>query len=76
MIHGGLLGKFDDPSHQAQMQEHGIEPIEIVCVNLYPFVETISKPNVTLKTQLKILISVVQHVTCISEKPSICYSNC
>ncbi|MFP3916411.1 bifunctional phosphoribosylaminoimidazolecarboxamide formyltransferase/IMP cyclohydrolase [Lysinibacillus telephonicus] len=47
MIHGGLLGKFDDPSHQAQMNEHGIEPIEIVCVNLYPFVETISKPNVT-----------------------------
>ncbi|MCK1990557.1 bifunctional phosphoribosylaminoimidazolecarboxamide formyltransferase/IMP cyclohydrolase [Lysinibacillus fusiformis] len=47
MIHGGLLGKFDDDSHQAQMNEHGIEPIEIVCVNLYPFVETISKPNVT-----------------------------
>ena len=42
-----LLGKFDEPSHVAQMQEHGIEPIEIVCVNLYPFVETISKPNVT-----------------------------
>ncbi|RHW32089.1 bifunctional phosphoribosylaminoimidazolecarboxamide formyltransferase/IMP cyclohydrolase PurH [Lysinibacillus yapensis] len=47
LIHGGLLGKFDDPSHQAQMTEHGIEPIEIVCVNLYPFVETISKPDVT-----------------------------
>ena len=47
LIHGGLLGKFDEPSHQAQMKEHGIEPIEIVCVNLYPFVETISKPNVT-----------------------------
>ncbi|GLC90437.1 bifunctional phosphoribosylaminoimidazolecarboxamide formyltransferase/IMP cyclohydrolase [Lysinibacillus piscis] len=47
MIHGGLLGKFDDAAHQAQMTEHGIEPIEIVCVNLYPFVETISKPNVT-----------------------------
>lgn len=47
MIHGGLLGKFDDDSHQAQMNEHGIEPIEIVCVNLYPFVETISKPNGT-----------------------------
>ncbi|MBO2536564.1 bifunctional phosphoribosylaminoimidazolecarboxamide formyltransferase/IMP cyclohydrolase [Rummeliibacillus suwonensis] len=46
MIHGGLLAKYDDPEHQAQMQEHGIEPIEIVCVNLYPFVETISKPNV------------------------------
>ncbi|MFY0519760.1 bifunctional phosphoribosylaminoimidazolecarboxamide formyltransferase/IMP cyclohydrolase [Lysinibacillus sp. UGB7] len=47
MIHGGLLGKFDDASHQAQMNEHGIEPIDIVCVNLYPFVETISMPNVT-----------------------------
>lgn len=47
LIHGGLLGKFDDPSHQAQMTEHGITPIEIVCVNLYPFVETISKPDVT-----------------------------
>ena len=47
MIHGGLLGKFDEPSHVAQMQEHGIEPIEIVCVNLYPFVETISKPDVS-----------------------------
>lgn len=46
MIHGGLLAKYDDPEHQAQMKEHGIEPIEIVCVNLYPFVETISKPNV------------------------------
>ena len=34
-------------AHVAQMQEHGIEPIEIVCVNLYPFVETISKPNVS-----------------------------
>lgn len=46
LIHGGLLAKFDDPEHQAQMDEHGIAPIEIVCVNLYPFVETISKPNV------------------------------
>ncbi|MFE6169181.1 bifunctional phosphoribosylaminoimidazolecarboxamide formyltransferase/IMP cyclohydrolase [Viridibacillus arvi] len=48
LIHGGLLAKHDDPEHQAQMVEHGIQPIEIVCVNLYPFVETISKPNVTI----------------------------
>lgn len=47
MIHGGLLAKQDDPGHQAQMKEHGIQPIDIVCVNLYPFKETISKPNVT-----------------------------
>lgn len=47
MIHGGLLAKHDDADHQAQMNEHGIEPIDIVCVNLYPFRETISKPDVT-----------------------------
>ena len=48
MIHGGLLAKHDDAEHVAQMNEHGIEPIQVVCVNLYPFVETISKPNVTM----------------------------
>lgn len=47
LIHGGLLAKQDDPTHQAQMNEHGIHPIHIVCVNLYPFKETIAKPNVT-----------------------------
>lgn len=47
LIHGGLLAKQDDPSHQAEMKEHGIRPIDIVCVNLYPFKETISKPDVS-----------------------------
>lgn len=47
MIHGGLLAKQDDSTHQEQMTEHGIQPIHIVCVNLYPFKETISKPDVT-----------------------------
>ncbi len=46
-IHGGLLAKYDDPSHQAQLSENEIEKIELVCVNLYPFKETISKPDVT-----------------------------
>ncbi|AMA63627.1 MAG: bifunctional phosphoribosylaminoimidazolecarboxamide formyltransferase/IMP cyclohydrolase [Kurthia gibsonii] len=53
MIHGGLLAKYDDAEHQAQMKEHGIEPIEIVCVNLYPFVETISKPDVTFEDAIE-----------------------
>lgn len=48
LIHGGLLGKFDDPNHAAQMAEHKIEPIQIVCVNLYPFQQTIEKPDVTV----------------------------
>lgn len=46
-IHGGLLAKYDDPSHQAQMSDNQIEKIDLVCVNLYPFKETISKPGVT-----------------------------
>nr|WP_321984109.1 bifunctional phosphoribosylaminoimidazolecarboxamide formyltransferase/IMP cyclohydrolase [uncultured Lichenicoccus sp.] len=36
-IHGGILGRRDLPAHQAQMEEHGIAPIDLVCVNLYPF---------------------------------------
>jgi len=47
-IHGGLLAKQDDENHQAQLGEHGIEPIQLVCVNLYPFQQTIAKPDVTI----------------------------
>ncbi len=48
LIHGGILGKRDDPEHQAQMAEHKIGPIDLVVVNLYPFQETIAKPDVSL----------------------------
>ena len=47
-IHGGLLAKHDDLRHQKQLEEHGIEPIQLVCVNLYPFQQTIEKPYVTV----------------------------
>nr|WP_285853364.1 bifunctional phosphoribosylaminoimidazolecarboxamide formyltransferase/IMP cyclohydrolase [Sporosarcina luteola] len=53
MIHGGLLAKQDDAAHQAQMREHGIQPIHIVCVNLYPFKETISKPDVAINDAIE-----------------------
>jgi phosphoribosylaminoimidazolecarboxamide formyltransferase/IMP cyclohydrolase len=46
-IHGGLLGRRDVPEHMAAMREHGIEPIDLVVVNLYPFAATIAKPGVT-----------------------------
>ena len=36
-VHGGILGVRDDPEHAAAMREHGIEPIDLVVVNLYPF---------------------------------------
>ena len=45
MIHGGLLAKFDEPAHKEQLDEHNIQPIQIVCVNLYPFQQTITKPK-------------------------------
>ena len=47
MIHGGLLALRDEPSHAAAMAEHGIQPIDLVCVNLYPFQETVDRPGVT-----------------------------
>src|ERR1700712_4506140 len=41
-IHGGILGRRDLPSHVAQMADHGIAPIDLVCVNLYPFEATVA----------------------------------
>ncbi|MFL6558520.1 MAG: bifunctional phosphoribosylaminoimidazolecarboxamide formyltransferase/IMP cyclohydrolase [Bacillus sp. (in: firmicutes)] len=47
-IHGGLLAKQDDVKHQQQLDEHAIQAIQLVCVNLYPFQQTIAKPDVTV----------------------------
>ncbi len=44
-IHGGLLGRRSVPAHVEQMEQHGIGPIDVVVVNLYPFEATIAKPN-------------------------------
>ncbi|PQF22387.1 bifunctional phosphoribosylaminoimidazolecarboxamide formyltransferase/IMP cyclohydrolase [Enterococcus mundtii] len=46
-IHGGLLGRRDSESHMAAMEKEAIQPIDVVCVNLYPFKETILKPETT-----------------------------
>src|SRR5882757_7823974 len=40
-VHGGLLGVRDNPEHTAAMAEHGIAPIDLVVVNLYPFLQTL-----------------------------------
>lgn len=52
-IHGGLLGKRTDQRHVDEMQEHGIVPIDVVVSNLYPFVDTISKPDAILDDALE-----------------------
>ena len=46
-IHGGLLASRDSLKHLSELEEHGIQPIDLVCVNLYPFEETILKEGVT-----------------------------
>ena len=47
-IHGAILAMRDHESHVQAMKDHGITPIDLVVVNLYPFRETIAKPDVTL----------------------------
>ncbi|MFM7436880.1 MAG: bifunctional phosphoribosylaminoimidazolecarboxamide formyltransferase/IMP cyclohydrolase, partial [Vulcanococcus sp.] len=46
-IHGGILAKRADASHQADLEAQGIPPIDVVVVNLYPFRETIARPDVS-----------------------------
>src|SRR5436190_20378355 len=48
-IHGAFLALRDNAGHLASMQEHGIKPIDLVVVNLYPFEQTIAKQRVTLE---------------------------
>lgn len=45
MVHGGILGDTRLDAHRTQMTEHGIAPIEVVCVNLYPFEATVTGPH-------------------------------
>lgn len=52
-VHGGLLGMRDNPEHVAKMQEHGIEPIDMVVVNLYPFEATVAKPDCSLEDAIE-----------------------
>ncbi len=52
-IHGGILAKRDDPHHLAQLAELDITPIDLVVCNLYPFVESISQPGITLEQALE-----------------------
>ena len=42
-VHGGLLARRDDPNHLKALRENGIEFIDMVCVNLYPFRQTIAR---------------------------------
>lgn len=52
-IHGGLLGLRGNSEHVATMKQHGIEPIDMVVVNLYPFKETIAKADSTFEDAIE-----------------------
>jgi phosphoribosylaminoimidazolecarboxamide formyltransferase/IMP cyclohydrolase len=47
-VHGGILADRAKPEHLQTIQEYGIRPIDLVCVNLYPFAATVARPGVTL----------------------------
>ncbi|MCM0084030.1 bifunctional phosphoribosylaminoimidazolecarboxamide formyltransferase/IMP cyclohydrolase [Geomonas sp. Red32] len=52
-VHGGILGMRENPAHVAKMQEHGIEPIDMVVVNLYPFEATVAKEGCTMEDAIE-----------------------
>ena len=52
-VHGGLLGMRGNPEHVATMKAHGIEPIDMVVVNLYPFEATVAKADCTLEDAIE-----------------------
>ncbi|MDE6140281.1 MAG: bifunctional phosphoribosylaminoimidazolecarboxamide formyltransferase/IMP cyclohydrolase [Alistipes sp.] len=52
-VHGGLLARRDDESHLQALRENGIEFIDLVCVNLYPFRSTISREGVTMEEAIE-----------------------
>ena len=48
-VHAGLLARRDKPEHMEELQRSGLREIDLVCCNLYPFVETVSRPDVTFE---------------------------
>lgn len=52
-IHGGLLARRDVPAHVAAIEKHGISPIDLLVVNLYPFEATVAKPGCTLEDAIE-----------------------
>jgi len=53
MVHGGLLARRDIPAHMDELKKNKIEPIDLVAVNLYPFLQTVAREGVTLEEALE-----------------------
>ena len=53
VVHAGILARRDLPQHRAELERQDIAPIDLVAVNLYPFVQTVTRPGVTLEDALE-----------------------
>jgi phosphoribosylaminoimidazolecarboxamide formyltransferase/IMP cyclohydrolase len=54
-IHAGILADRDNPEHMRQLEQHGIKPIDMVVVNLYPFEKTVADPNCTFEQAIEMI---------------------
>jgi phosphoribosylaminoimidazolecarboxamide formyltransferase / IMP cyclohydrolase len=52
-VHGGILARRDKPDHLEALAQHGIDLIDLVAVNLYPFIQAVSDPTITLENALE-----------------------
>ncbi|HEY1456392.1 MAG TPA: bifunctional phosphoribosylaminoimidazolecarboxamide formyltransferase/IMP cyclohydrolase [Candidatus Dormibacteraeota bacterium] len=52
-VHAGILARRDRPEHIESLRSHGLREIDLVCVNLYPFVETVSRPDVRFEEAIE-----------------------
>ena len=58
-VHGGILARRDVPDHMKVMEEHGIRPIDLVVINLYPFEQTVAKEGCTLEEAIENIDTVI-----------------
>jgi phosphoribosylaminoimidazolecarboxamide formyltransferase/IMP cyclohydrolase len=54
-VHGAILALRDDPAHQADMEQYGIEPLDLVCVGLYPFEHAVAREGCTLEEAVEMI---------------------
>ena len=54
-VHGAILALRDDPNHQADIDKYGIEPVDLVCVSLYPFEQAIAADDCTLESAIEMI---------------------
>jgi len=52
-VHAGILARRDRPAHIESLRQHGLREIDLVCCNLYPFVETVTRPAVTFEEAIE-----------------------